>query len=139
MKNKLLPLFFVLSSYSAYSQVGIGTTMPNSSSQLEVVAQDKGVLIPRIQLKNTTDVTTIANGNINSLLVFNTATVADIKPGYYYWYENKWNRIVVSGENNGIAGGTGAPGTPGASGINADSTIYVDNSTGIVYILKPGT
>ncbi|RXM41545.1 hypothetical protein BOW57_20615, partial [Flavobacterium sp. YO64] len=98
MKNKLLPLFFVLASYSAYSQVGIGTTMPNPSSQLEVVANDKGVLIPRIQLKNITDASTIANGNVNSLLVFNTATAADIKPGYYYWYDNKWNRIVIAGE-----------------------------------------
>ncbi len=98
MKNKLLPLVFVLASYSAYSQVGIGTTMPNASSQLEVVANDKGVLIPRIQLKNTADASTIVNGNINSLLVFNTATAADIKPGYYYWYDNKWNRIVIAGE-----------------------------------------
>ena len=98
MKNKLLPLFFVLASYSAYSQVGIGTTMPNPSSQLEVVANDKGVLIPRIQLKNITDAATIVNGNVNSLLVFNTATAADIKPGYYYWYDNKWNRIVIAGE-----------------------------------------
>ncbi|MFH7005679.1 hypothetical protein ACHRV2_26435, partial [Flavobacterium bizetiae] len=98
MKNKLLPLIFVLGGYSAYSQVGIGTTMPNASSQLEVVANDKGILIPRIALKNSTDVTTIANGNINSLLIFNTATIADVKPGYYYWYDNKWNRIVVAGE-----------------------------------------
>ena len=60
MKNKLLQFFFVLVSYSAYSQVGIGTIMPNSSSQLEVVANNKGVLIPRIKLENSTDNTTIA-------------------------------------------------------------------------------
>ncbi|MHC0442822.1 hypothetical protein ACWA1B_18935, partial [Flavobacterium sp. 3-210] len=104
MKNKLLPLIFVLGSCSLYSQVGIGTPMPNSSSQLEVVANDKGVLIPRIKLKNSTDATTIVNGNVNSLLVFNTETVADIKPGYFYWYNNKWNRIVVSSEINASAG-----------------------------------
>jgi len=40
---------------------------------------------------------------------------------------------------DGIAGGDGAPGTPGADGISKDSTIYVDNSTGMVYILTPGT
>ncbi|WP_426486147.1 hypothetical protein [Flavobacterium sp. 2] len=98
MKNKLLPLFLFLGSYAAYSQVGIGTPMPNSSAQLEVVASDKGVLIPRVNLTGSTDVTTIKNGNVNSLLVFNTASIFDITPGYYYWYANKWNRLVISNE-----------------------------------------
>lgn len=98
MKNKLLSLFLFLGSYAAFSQVGIGTPMPNASSQLEVVAADKGVLIPKISLTGSTDATTITNGNVNSLLVFNTATISDIKPGYYYWYNSKWNRIVISTE-----------------------------------------
>ena len=104
MKNKLLPLLFVLGGYAAYSQVGIGTSMPNGSSQLEVVADDKGILIPRIRLTSTTDNLTIQHGNVNSLLVFNTSTIADVKPGYYYWYDNKWNRIIVSGEVNPAVG-----------------------------------
>ncbi|AWG25778.1 hypothetical protein [Flavobacterium kingsejongi] len=104
MKNKLLPLLFVLGGYAAYSQVGIGTSMPNGSSQLEVVADDKGILIPRIRLTSTTDNLTIQHGNVNSLLVFNTSTIADVKPGYYYWYVNKWNRIIVSGEVNPAVG-----------------------------------
>lgn len=48
MKNKLLPLLFVLGAYGAYGQVGIGTPTPNLSSQLEIVASDKGILIPRV-------------------------------------------------------------------------------------------
>ncbi|SHM36347.1 hypothetical protein SAMN05444366_3034 [Flavobacterium saccharophilum] len=31
MKNRLLPLFVVLGTYSAYSQVGIGTLSPKTS------------------------------------------------------------------------------------------------------------
>ena len=96
MKNKLLPLLFVLGAYGAYGQVGIGTPTPNISSQLEIVASDKGILIPRVALTSTTDATTISNGNINSLLVFNTATVADIKVGYHYWYQTRWIRIASS-------------------------------------------
>ncbi|TPG36143.1 hypothetical protein [Flavobacterium pectinovorum] len=94
MKNKLLSLFLFLGSYAAYSQVGIGIPMPNASSQLEVVASNKGVLIPRINLTGSTDATTILNGNVNSLLVFNTASVADITSGYYYWLYNKWLRLM---------------------------------------------
>ncbi|MDY0990501.1 hypothetical protein SOM12_23955, partial [Flavobacterium sp. CFBP9031] len=121
MKNKLLSLILFLGSYAAYSQVGIGTLMPNTSSQLEVVAADKGVLIPRVNLKNSTDGTTIANGNVNSLLVFNAATISDITPGYYYWYNNKWNRIVISSE---VASN---PGTVIFNPINQQFT-YIDSS-----------
>ncbi|SHL98920.1 beta strand repeat-containing protein [Flavobacterium chilense] len=98
MKSKLLLVVLFLISFATYSQVGIGTLTPSSSAQLEVTASDKGVLIPRLNLTGSTDATTITSGNINSLLVFNTATVSDIKPGYYYWYENKWNRIIISSE-----------------------------------------
>jgi hypothetical protein len=138
MKNKLLPLIFVLGGYSAYSQVGIGTPMPNASAQLEVVSTNKGVLIPRVALTGTADSTTITNGNVNSLLVFNTVTIADVKPGYYYWYGSKWNRIAMSEESVGMAGGEGAPGTPGVT-IPGDATIYVDKATGTIYVLEPGS
>ena len=104
MKNKLLPLLLVIGSYSAYSQVGIGKVNPNRSAQLEVFASDKGILIPRVKLTGSTDATSIVNGNVESLMVFNTADVADIKSGYYYWFDNKWNRILISGEASGAAG-----------------------------------
>ncbi|SFI79979.1 hypothetical protein, partial [Myroides guanonis] len=94
MKKRLLTVAFLMGALGAYSQVGIGTTNPNKSSQLEVVAKDKGILIPQIALKSSTDKTTITHGNITSLLVWNTNTIADITPGYYYWYENKWMRIL---------------------------------------------
>ncbi|MET3029485.1 tail fiber domain-containing protein [Flavobacterium sp. UW10123] len=98
MKNKILPLLFVLGGYSAYSQVVIGKQEANPSAQLEVFAKDRGILIPQIPLKGSTDQTTIKSGNVNSLLVFNTATIADIKPGYYYWYIDRWRRIALSDE-----------------------------------------
>ncbi|KAF2511355.1 hypothetical protein EYY60_07955, partial [Flavobacterium zhairuonense] len=121
MKNKLLSMFLLLMSYVAYSQVGIGTPMPNLSSQLEVVATNRGVLIPRINLTGSTDTSTIVSGNVNSLLVFNTATVSDIKPGYYYWFDNKWNRIGISGE------AVASPGTVIYNSVT-QSFSYIDNA-----------
>ncbi|MCV9930625.1 hypothetical protein OIU83_23400, partial [Flavobacterium sp. LS1R49] len=143
MKNRLLPLLVVLGSYSAYSQVGIGTLNPDASAQLEVLAKNRGVLIPRVELLSSTDVTTIKKnekGNYTeSLLVFNINTISDVIPGYYYWYNNKWNRMAVSGESTGGSGGTasgegipakdGQPGYPG-KGVS----IYTDTKTGIVYV-----
>ncbi|MCX2678358.1 hypothetical protein OOZ15_00240 [Galbibacter sp. EGI 63066] len=101
MKRILLLLIFNFCVYGLYSQVGIGTPMPDNSTQLDVVASDKGILIPRVALTSSADATTIVNENINSLLVFNTATVADISPGYYYWYEDKWLRIINSEDAGG--------------------------------------
>src|SRR5690554_4252536 len=94
MKKRLLSVALLMGAYGAYGQVGIGTLTPNASSQLDVVSNDKGVLLPRVSLSSTTDSTTISNGNVNSLLVFNTNTENDIKPGYYYWFEDKWMRVM---------------------------------------------
>ncbi|MFD2567419.1 hypothetical protein [Pseudotenacibaculum haliotis] len=96
MRAKLRLLIGALfMSTITYAQVGVGTSTPNTSAQLEVVSLDKGILIPRIALTGSTDATTIANGNVNSLLVYNTATVGtDLTPGYYYWENSRWNRVV---------------------------------------------
>jgi hypothetical protein len=122
MKNKLLPLLFLVGSFGAYSQIGIGTKIPNTSSALDVYGSDKGLLIPRVSLTGTTDATTIANGNVESLLVYNKATVSDITPGYYYWFNAKWNRITIAGEQvpglNGLEGGPGIPGVNGVTPAN---------------------
>ncbi len=99
MKRKLLPLATLfLFGVVANAQVGIGTQNPNASTQLEVVSDSKGILIPRVALTATTDTTTIKNGNINSLLVFNTTDNAAIKTGYYYWFANEWIRLIGSNE-----------------------------------------
>lgn len=84
---------------ASYAQVGIGTSLPDKSAMLDIVSTDKGLIIPRVTLTGTTDVTTITNGNIESLLVYNTVTASDIKPGYYYWFNNKWNKLVISDDN----------------------------------------
>lgn len=96
MKNKLFPLAFALLGNMAYSQFGIGTLQPNNSSQLDVVSENKGILIPRVQLASRTDSSTITSGNTNSLLVFNLTDNSFIKPGFYYWYDNIWQKLTNS-------------------------------------------
>ncbi|WP_289660894.1 hypothetical protein [Flavobacterium panacagri] len=141
MKNKLLPLFVALGSYSAYSQVGVGTLTPNSSAQLDITSKDKGLLIPQIALKSSTDTETIKPGNVESLLVFNTSTIADITPGYYYWYKGRWNRIAISGEGGGkteTAVGEGVPGKKGDPGYPGEGVvIYTNTKNGDVYVQNP--
>jgi len=82
------------------AQVGIGTATPADAVQLEISATNKGILIPRIELRNTTTFGPITGTAIESLLVYNTATAADVTPGFYYWVSVNgtvaahWERIV---------------------------------------------
>jgi len=69
-----------------YAQgAGIGTTVftPDSSAMLEIRANNKGLLIPRVALTGPTDSTTIPNP-ATSLLVYNTDTAGGLLPGYHY-------------------------------------------------------
>lgn len=96
MKTKVFLIAIILFFCNSYGQVGIGTLTPNNSAQLDVIANNKGVLIPRVSLTGVTDATTISNGNVESLLVYNNNTAADITPGYYYWFENRWNKLLTA-------------------------------------------
>lgn len=106
MKKITLVAALVGVSYFSNAQVGIGTSTPAESAQLEIKAGDKGVLIPRVTLTDTEDVATVTGTEVESLLVYNTAisatTVAEgkkVAPGFYYWVKDsattpRWERIV---------------------------------------------
>src|SRR5690606_89191 len=93
----------LLSFYFINAQVGIGTEMPNPSSQLEIVSASKGVLIPQIALLDDTDSTTISAGNVESLLVFNTTSSGALSPGYYFWNAGKWRRLISNSDLNNLS------------------------------------
>ena len=123
MRKILLLSIFSLFSCYAIAQVGVGTDLPNPSTQLDVEANDKGILIPRIQLASITDQQTITAGNVESLLVFNTETNAEVVPGYYYWYNGEWRKLLVSGEYS-----------------NETITFLTDNADGtFIYTNEDGT
>jgi len=111
-KKKSIFLFVLalIFSFSAYSQnVGIASTAitPNASSMLEIQSSNKGLLIPRIALTTTTAASPITSP-ATSLLIYNTATVSDVAPGYYYWDGSKWVRLLSSqSEDWTILGNTG--------------------------------
>jgi len=91
--------FFVamimLISSSLFAQVAINSTgaAADNSAILDVSATNKGLLIPRVALTGTNDVTTVSSPVV-SLLVYNTATVGDVTPGFYYYNGAGWTRLV---------------------------------------------
>lgn len=80
----------------ANAQVGIGTPLPADSSMLEVSAEDKGVLIPRVLLVNESDFAPIKGTSVESMLVYNIGTAMD--KGFYYWSGSKWSKITTREE-----------------------------------------
>src|SRR5690554_597283 len=94
MKKLLLLLTFITGNF-LFAQVGIGTDLPNPSTQLEIISSNRGILIPQVPLTSKTDQTTISAGNIESLLVYNTSTNATLNPGYYYWFEDSWHQLLT--------------------------------------------
>ncbi len=109
MKIIAIFLLILITGNTLSAQVGIGITVPHESAALDIRFPDKGVLLARVSLTGTTDITTIV-GAANSLMVYNTATISDVTPGYYYWSHSntKWIRISDSNsEGWGLKGNTG--------------------------------
>jgi len=89
---------------SAFSQgVGINGTgnAPAASSMLDVSSTNTGLLIPRLALTQTTSASPVTSP-VTSLLVYNTATVNDVTPGYYYWNGSAWARILSGAAGSGL-------------------------------------
>lgn len=97
----LIRILFFLTTFF-YLQLLFGQNMsinntgnaPDASSMLDISSTNKGLLIPRVTLTQTTSTSPVTSP-ANSLLVYNTATVNDVTPGYYYWLsaQAKWVRV----------------------------------------------
>ena len=103
MKTFIILLLFFLYSFYSLAQVGIGTTSPNASAELDVTASDKGILIPRVSLLNTSNATTPINNPATGLMVYNTnsSIVGGTGVGFYFFNGSSWEKIVTSSEQDG--------------------------------------
>ncbi|HEU4496789.1 MAG TPA: hypothetical protein VFR70_07030 [Flavobacterium sp.] len=110
LKNVLRVFSFLLAitAINARAQVGIGTTAPNAA--LDITSANEGVLIPRVALTSTNIVAPVITPQASEL-VYNTATVNDVTPGFYYlnptatgWIRLATGANVSSGWN--LAGNT---------------------------------
>lgn len=93
-----------LLSLSSQSQSGVGINPAgnpaHSSAGLDVDFNNKGLLIPRVALVSSFDVSTISSP-ATSLLVYNTATSGDVTPGFYFFSGSTWQRIQTGAGGGG--------------------------------------
>lgn len=90
MKKRIFIFAALLSCYFSQAQqnVGIGTTSPNSSAVLDISSKTKGLLIPRMNTQERTDIISPANG----LMVYDTDTNS-----LWYYKSNAWTNLGVGG------------------------------------------
>ncbi|MGS4344440.1 hypothetical protein ACKUSY_02335 [Myroides odoratus] len=93
MIRKIIPLMALFATGFATAQVGIGTKTPASSSQLDIVSDEKGVLFPRVNLVGETDKEPITGDLEESLFVYNLGEKG-LTAGFYYWEKDRWVRLL---------------------------------------------
>lgn len=132
---RTLAAVFLLFTAPLFSQVGIGTTSPDASAQLDVSSSSKGLLTPRMTSAQRTSITNPATG----LLVFQT----DATQGFYYYNGSSWTNLsnasasssVPSGTVVSFAGSTAPSGWLLCDGSAVSRTTYSDlfSSIGTLY------
>ncbi|MDL2262511.1 hypothetical protein LJC11_03295 [Bacteroidales bacterium OttesenSCG-928-I21] len=102
MKKIILIIVFALSLFQirSFAQVAINETgdEPNASALLDMSGNNRGFLIPRVNLNSQTDTETINDlaTNVSSaigLLVYNTGEGNFKTKGFYYWNGEKWKAM----------------------------------------------
>jgi hypothetical protein len=122
-KNVQSIIVLIVISLSGFSQnVAINTTLnpANPSAGLDIDFATKGLLISRVALTSTSSFTPLLS-HVAGMMVYNTATTGDVKPGLYYNNGTKWVATVPPAGNatgdlqywNGTAWVTLPAGQPG--------------------------
>jgi hypothetical protein len=93
MKRILSICFMSMISSTAFSQnVGIGTTTPNASAQLDVTSTSKGMLVPRMTFVQRNAIASPTAG----LLIYQT----DFVSGFYYYNGSVWTQLSTGSATN---------------------------------------
>lgn len=101
-KLLLIGVFFFSMIGVMTAQVGVSTTLPNTSAALDIdvssLVSKKGLLLPRVSLLNNTDVVTIPSPavglmvyNLSNNGVGNAAVAANM---FYYWDGVQWTNLT---------------------------------------------
>src|SRR4030095_6772822 len=136
-KILLLPILSILFFEFSFAQsVGINNdgSAPNPSAMLDVKHPNKGLLVPRVMLTGTNDVTTIPSA-ATSLLVYNTTAAGSgataVSPGFYYWNGAAW--LIL---NTGSGSGAGTPWLLTGNAGTVDGTNFIGTTDNIPFNVR---
>jgi hypothetical protein len=129
-KIALLTLAYFVFVLSSLAQVGIGTTNPDPSAELDISATNKGILIPRVSLNNVSNTLTPINNPVDGLMVYNTnpAVIGGDGKGFYFFNNTTWEKIITTSSQDGT--GTDNQNITGSALIGNVLNIGIENGTG---------
>lgn len=118
--KKIITYILVILPLLTFSQVGIGTTTPDSSSLLDITDTTKGFLVPRMTLLQRNAIVAPATG----LLIYQTNS----SPGFYYFNGTIWTTFTSS--NWSLIGNSGTNPTTNKVGTtdNQDFVLVTNNT-----------
>lgn len=95
---KIFTLIVCLDSFGQTGNAGININTPDATSVLDIYANDKGILLPRVSLDSVNGKITPINLPTEGLLVWNNNpnVLYGNGVGSYYFYQNKWNYVYES-------------------------------------------
>lgn len=73
------------------AQIGIQTDTPDASAALDIVSNDKGVLIPRVSLSSDLSSPSPVSSPATGLLVYNSGS--NLEEGFYFWNGSQWRHL----------------------------------------------
>nr|WP_286392538.1 hypothetical protein [Myroides marinus] len=95
MKQLYFAMFAVLFSTVSFAQTKIGTSPDiNADAMFEVESTNKGLLLPRVELKSTKEAAPMST-HVAGMTVYNTKAQNDVLVGFYYNDGEKWQQMVT--------------------------------------------
>ncbi|NTW33954.1 MAG: hypothetical protein HGB12_15285 [Bacteroidetes bacterium] len=138
--NLIFPPYFLFAQSGGVAINSTGGAADNSA-MLDVSSINQGMRIPRVALTSTTSSAPITNP-VNSLLVYDSVTVGDVTPGFYYWdgTASKWVRFSTgSGSGWSTSGNSGTDSLVNFIGTtDAQALVMKTNNTERMKISKNG-
>jgi hypothetical protein len=137
---KKLLFFFLLIVFYSEAQTGIGTTTPNASAKLDIFADNKGFLPPRVALTATNVFAPVtglsgstALATAAGLLVYNTTSSGNVLPGYYYWNGTLWIQI-----SNGLIVDASKTSSFSVAAADNNKLFLINSSTSVTVTVPSG-
>ncbi len=131
MKLKLLFVLLFTFSFATFAQVGIGTTTPNASAELDIVSTTRGLLIPRMTAAERGLIIGLGIPETGLLVYQTTAPI-----GFWNWNGSGW--VQTTAPSWSLTGNNGTVAANFLGTIDAQPLVFRTNNIERMRISETG-